>query len=87
VVSMTSRLSAIAALLLLANCGVYGPKGNDTGGIIPWSPEAQHDALEIAQANCGSYGKYAVITSVDRHPGQYIAYACDWKQPHTRYRR
>ena len=57
------RLAVIAALLTLTDCGVHGPVGNDTGGIIPWSPEAEHDAREIAQANCGSFNKYAVITS------------------------
>ena len=73
------RMAALAALLMLANCGVYGPKGNDTGGIIPWSPIAEQQALDTAQADCGAYGKYAVITSVHREYGDYIAYSCSWR--------
>lgn len=85
-VKTVSRLAAIAAFLLLANCGVYGAKGNDTGGIIPWSPMTQQDALAVAQANCGAYGKYAVITSANRHYGDYIAYNCTWKPQRVYYR-
>jgi hypothetical protein len=81
------RLVALAALLMLADCGVYGPKGNDTGGIIPWSPAAEQDALNIAQSNCGSFDKYAVITSVHREYGDYIAYACTWRPTRAIYRR
>ena len=61
--------------------GVYGPKGNDTGGIIPWSPEAERWSFEIAQSNCGRWHKYAVRTSIHRRYGDYIAYACRWNPP------
>ena len=67
--------------LMLASCGVYGPKGNDIGGIIPWSPDAERAALDIAQDNCGRFNKYAVITSIHRVYGDYISYACWWKPP------
>jgi len=67
--------------LMLAACGVYGPKGNDVGGIIPWSPDAERAALDIAQDNCGRFNKYAVITSIHRVYGDYISYACWWKSP------
>jgi hypothetical protein len=86
---MRKRALLLAALgLTLASCvGVYGPKGNDTGGIIPWSPDTEHDALNIAQANCSQFNKYAVITSVHRVYGDYIAYACWWHPPRgKRYR-
>ena len=74
-----------ALVLMLGSCvGVYGPTGNDTGGIIPWSPEAERDALDIAQGNCGRYNSYAVITSVHREYGDYIAYRCQWNQPPNR---
>lgn len=81
--TMRKRALLVAALgLTLASCvGVYGPKGNDTGGIIPWSPDAERDALNIAQANCGQFNKYAVITSVHRVYGDYIAYSCWWYPP------
>lgn len=69
--------------LTLASCvGVYGPKGNDIGGIIPWSPEAERAALDIAQDNCGRFNKFAVITSVHRVYGDYISYDCLWNPPH-----
>jgi hypothetical protein len=94
--AMKSRLTAIAALgAALATCtvpahafnllaGVYGPKGNDTGGIIPWSPDNERAAFEIAQNNCGFWNKYAVATSIHRVPGDYIVYACQWDPPHYR---
>jgi hypothetical protein len=63
--------------VMLASCsGVYGPKGNDAGGIIPWNPENEDNAMLIAQQQCGSWGKHAVFTTVDRMPGGYISYAC-----------
>jgi len=69
----------VAALsLTLVACGVYGPKGNDTGGIIPWSPANEQNALDIAQGNCSSYNRYAVITSIHRQYGDYISYLCRW---------
>ena len=79
---MTSRLLAIVALgVTLSACGVYGPKGNDTGGIIPWSPENEQNAFAIAQANCGMFNKYAVSTSINRVYGDYIGYNCMWDPP------
>jgi len=73
-------LLAVLALAL-ASCGVYGPKGNDVGGIIPWSPEAEEMALDTAQANCSLYNQHAVITSIHRNYGDYISYACQWNPP------
>ena len=80
---MTRQEVLVVALgLALASCvGVYGPKGNDVGGIIPWSPENELAAMDIAQGNCGRFNKYAVITSVHRMYGDYISYACWWKPP------
>ena len=80
---------AVAALsLVLAGCGVYGPKGNDTGGIIPWSPDNEQMAFQLAQENCSYYNKYAVPTSIHRVPGDFITYKCVWESPdhHKRYR-
>jgi len=72
----------------LASCsGVRGPVGNDTGGIIPWSPEAERNALDIAQANCGRYGQYAEIAAVVRGSGNYISYRCQWYPPRSGGRR
>ncbi|MEA2981486.1 MAG: hypothetical protein QOF91_1647 [Alphaproteobacteria bacterium] len=88
---MIRKWAAVAAFSLLlvsgANAwndilnGVYGPKGNDTGGIIPWSPDNELSAYDLAQAQCGYYHKYAVATSIIRGPGNYIAYKCVWDPP------
>src|SRR6478672_1392903 len=62
---------------------VWGPKGNDTGGIIPWSPENEHNAFAIASEQCGRWNKYAVATSIHRVYGDYIGYKCVWDPPVT----
>jgi hypothetical protein len=69
-------LVAVLAFPLAACVGVSGSKGNDTGGIIPWSPENELAALDIGQANCGTYRKFALITTVHRQYGDYIVYEC-----------
>jgi hypothetical protein len=56
--------------------GVHGVQGNDTGGIIPWSPMSADEALAIAGAHCSRYDKYAVITSVRPWPGDYVGFVC-----------
>jgi hypothetical protein len=71
---------------MLASCaGVYGPKGNDTGGIIPWSPDNELMAYDLAQSNCASYNKHAVFSSMRRVYGDYIAYECRFEPPRRRY--
>ena len=86
---MTKPALAAAMALALGSCamGVYGMKGNDTGGIIAWSPANEAAALQIAQDNCGTYGKYAQITSVRRMYGDYIAYICTFDPARRIYRR
>lgn len=75
-------LSAVlGAAMLLASC--VGPlSGNDTGGIIAWSPEAEAAAPQIAMQQCAGYGKEGRVSSVTRGYGNYIAYSCRW----TRFR-
>jgi hypothetical protein len=70
----------IGAALLASSAGAYDGvvKGNDTGGIIPWSCEIEVAAPQIAGEYCGRYGKYPRITSVHRQYGDYIAFACLW---------
>jgi len=51
-------------------------KGNDTGGIIPWSPDTEYHALELAAHHCHRYGKYAAITSINPAPGNFIGFVC-----------
>ena len=68
----------------LGSCGVSGAKGNDTGGIIPWSPEAEQNALAYADHQCyASSGgrKSARITSVRRVYGDYGVSRCVFDGP------
>ena len=60
---------------------VWGHKSNDTGGIIPWTPENERNAFAMADANCRSHNKYPLATSIHRVPGDYIAYKCVWDPP------
>ncbi len=53
-----------------------GIKGNDTGGIIAWSPGIEAHAPAIVSDHCGRYGKYGVITSIHPWPGDFIGFAC-----------
>ncbi len=75
-----NRLALIAALLLLpvAEASAEIWSGNDTGGIIAWSPPAEHAALDTAAAHCSGYGKFARITGVRRQYGNFISFNCLW---------
>jgi hypothetical protein len=86
---VTRKAVLLSALgVMLVSCaGVYGPKGSDTGGIIPWSPENEQMAHEIAQSNCGQFNKVAVFRSVRRVYGDYIAYDCRFEPPPKSGRR
>lgn len=51
-------------------------QGNDTGGIIPWSPAVAQAYPQMAADHCASYNKVAFITSIHRIYGDYIAFVC-----------
>jgi len=56
---------------------VFGINGNDTGGIIPWSPALRaYGYREAAQDHCRGYHKVAHITSVKARYGDYVGFAC-----------
>jgi hypothetical protein len=77
-----SSAAAIIALGTLASaCAGPGPgiTGNDTGGIIPWSPMNHQMAAELAALHCAGYNKRARITSIRAQYGDYIAFACSWR--------
>ena len=80
---MTRRILIVLPLVALSVAACAGPgpglTGNDTGGIISWSPENQAMAREWAGAHCARYGKYAHITSVHRQYGDYISFACAFR--------
>ncbi|MES1155651.1 MAG: hypothetical protein ABUL48_04395 [Pseudorhodoplanes sp.] len=78
---MTRRLNrphirALTGAVLGVALWFGGARGNDTSGIIPWSPGIDHSARQIAAGHCGTYGKYAVITSVRPWYGDYIGFVC-----------
>jgi hypothetical protein len=76
------RKSVFAAALALpllaggAQAGVWGGHSNDTGGIIPWSPEIAHTYRDIAAEQCARWKKVAIITSVHRVYGDYVGFVC-----------
>jgi len=58
---------------------VFGINGNDTGGIIPWSPQLRAFGYrDAAQAHCTGYNKVARITSVTARYGDYVGFACEF---------
>jgi hypothetical protein len=60
-------------------------KGNDTGGIIAWSCEAEYMAPRIAANHCAWYNKYPRITGVHRQDGDYISFQCLWNPRLARF--
>ena len=72
--SIRALTGAVLGISIWVGC--YGVRGNDTGGIIPWSPGIDHSARVMAAGHCGSYGKYALITSVRPWYGDYIGFVC-----------
>jgi hypothetical protein len=53
-------------------------RGNDTGGIIPWSCDTEAAAPDLTAAHCARFSKYPRITSVHRQYGDYIGFNCLW---------
>lgn len=72
--------SVVLAALLAGACTGPGPglTGNDTGGIIVWSPENEVVARSWAADHCAHYNKYARMTSIHRQYGNYIGFKCVW---------
>jgi hypothetical protein len=73
-------LTSLAACPGAAFAGVAGPgpglTGNDTGGIIEWTPETDQTYKDIAAAYCARWNRFAGITSVRRAYGDYIGFVC-----------
>ena len=88
--SLSVAVLGASLLAGTATCEAWSPfgiNGNDTGGIIPWSPENEARAFEIASAQCARWNKYPLATSIFRMPGSYIGYRCVWDQPSVVARR
>lgn len=82
------RMMAFAVILHVAlalgssaaYAGAAGPgpglAGNDTGGIIQWTPEVAYTYKEIAAAHCARWGRYAGVSSVRHVYGDYVGFRC-----------
>jgi hypothetical protein len=81
---MRSKLLALAVIavgaLAAVPAGAQVPpfKGNDTGGIIAWSPETHRLRRQLAAQHCALYAKTYQITSVRARYGDYIGFRCYW---------
>ena len=82
---MRALFSVIALALSAAGAQAQVYRGNDTGGIIPWSCETEAFAHQIAGEFCARWDKYHRITSVNRQYGDYIAFSCLWSPSINRY--
>ena len=69
-----------ALSLAAAHAGAAGPgpglTGNDTGGIIQWTPEIDQSYKDIAVAHCARFHRFAGISGVHRVYGDYIGFRC-----------
>jgi hypothetical protein len=70
--------AAIVAFALAAHADTVPPgmSGNDVGGIIQWTPEAQYVYRDLAFLHCARFNKIAVISSVHRRYGDYVGFRC-----------
>jgi hypothetical protein len=77
-VALTIVLTLGAGSAVLANLVGPGPgiTGNDTGGIIPYSPDLEGTYKDIAASYCGRWGRLSHVTSVHRKYGDYISFVC-----------
>ena len=75
---------AVTVLVWSFEAGAYydgtgpgpGLTGNDTGGIIQWTPWVDHVYRNIAADYCAKWNRQAQITSVHRRYGEYVGFAC-----------
>jgi hypothetical protein len=79
-VSLRSVFAAIVVLPLIAAPAAAewrdGVRGNDSGGIIPWSPEIADVYRDIAAGFCAHFDKVSAITSVHDTYGDYVGFRC-----------
>ena len=82
---MRCAIAVMAGLIALCACGAANAgffdrrpwvRGNDTGGIIPYSPAVEHIYRHMAAHHCARWGRLSHITSVDRRYGEYISFVC-----------
>jgi hypothetical protein len=82
---MRCAVAVMAGLMALCACGAANASffdrwprvtGNDTGGIIPYSPAVERIYRDMAADHCARWGRLSHITSVDRRYGEYISFVC-----------
>jgi hypothetical protein len=85
---MRRPLFALVALSLVFGCGsafagaiILGPgpglTGNDTGGIIAYTPDLEKGVYKAMAADwCARWGRLSHITSVHRIYGDYVGFVC-----------
>jgi hypothetical protein len=76
-------LSSCAGGLALAGLQGPGPRfghewvwGNDTGGILPYSPEVRGVYRQMAAEHCARWHRLSHVTSVHPRYGDYITFVC-----------
>lgn len=82
-VAVVAGSGALASGAWFAGPG-RGVTGNDTGGIIPYSPEIEASYEDIAATHCARWYRMAKVTSVHRKYGDYIAFVCYDRPGHVR---
>lgn len=89
--SLPAALLATALIAAPAQAeiwSVYNINGNDTGGIIPWSPQLRaYGYREAAQHHCTGYKKIARVTSVVQGYGNYVGFACEFPRDYDPVKR
>ena len=82
--ALVAALSIGATGAVLAGFAGPGPwiTGNDTGGIIPYSPDLEGSYAQIAQDYCARWHRLSNVTSVHRVYGDYISFVCIDKPGH-----
>ncbi len=78
VAALAAALSIGATGTVLASFAGPGPwiTGNDTGGIIPYSPALEGVYEKMAQDYCARWRRSSHITSVHRVYGDYVSFVC-----------
>ncbi|MGB6534867.1 MAG: hypothetical protein WBF58_02780 [Xanthobacteraceae bacterium] len=79
-VALPVAVALTLAIGVPAHASFAGPgpgiTGNDTGGIIPYSPAIEPIYRQLAAAYCARWGRLSHITSVHRRYGDYVGFVC-----------
>jgi hypothetical protein len=74
------RWTLVVALMVVSGAACADPSpgltGNDTGGIIQWTPDVAPYYHDIAAEHCARWNRIARITSVHRRYGDYVGFRC-----------